>query len=128
MTRRQKKKRFKRKWLSGHRAPFLRTVPNKWKVSWADKINEIYEKAVLKRLDAAVLYGTGTAGGAVYSKPRVYQSGFCVSCANREEDPIMADCSVCRRVNGGMPTHYRRKEVDGENHLAEGSGGIRTDE
>ena len=108
MTRRQKKKRFKRKWLSGHRAVFLRTVPNKWKVSWADKINEIYEEEVLKRMDAAVLYGTGTASGAVYSKLRVLQSGFCVSCANREGDPIHADCSVCRRINDGVPTRFRR--------------------
>lgn len=110
MTRRQKKKRFKRKWLSGHRAFFLRTVPNKWKVSWADKINEIYEEEFLKRMDAAVLYGTGTAGGAVYSKPRVFQSGFCVSCANRDNDPIFAACSVCRSGKNGRPTQYRRAE------------------
>lgn len=58
MTRRQKKKRFKRKWLSGHHAVFLRTVPNKWKVSWADKINELYEEESNKRLDEMVLYGT----------------------------------------------------------------------
>lgn len=110
MTRRQKKKRFKRKWLSGHRAAFLRTVPNKWKASWADKINEIFEEEVLKRIDDAILYGAGTAGGAVYSKPRVYQSGFCVSCANREGNPIMADCSVCRIGKNGRPTQYRRAE------------------
>jgi hypothetical protein len=110
VTRRQKKKRFKRKWLSGHRAAFLRTVPNKWKVSWADKINEIYEEEVLKRMDAAVLYGAGTAGGAVYSKPRVFQSAFCVSCANRDDDPIFAACSVCRSGKNGRPTQYRRAE------------------
>ena len=110
MTRRQKKKQFKRKWLSGHRAAFLRTVPNKRKVSWADKINEIYEEEVLKRMDAAVLYGAGPAGGAVYSKPRVFQSAFCVSCANRDDDPIFAACSVCRSGKNGRPTQYRRAE------------------
>lgn len=58
MTRRQKKKRFKRKWLDGCRPALLRTVPNKWKVSWADKINELFEEESSKRLDEMVLYGT----------------------------------------------------------------------
>lgn len=124
MTRRQKKKRFKRKWLSGHRAPFLRTVPNKWKASWADKINEIFEEEVTKRMDAAVLYGTGAAGGAVYSKPRVFQSAFCVSCANRD-DPIAAACSVCRLGKNGRPTEYWREMGNGENQLGEGGGDLR---
>jgi hypothetical protein len=58
MTRRQKKKRSKRKWLDGCRPALLRTVPNRWKVSWADKINEVYEDEVNKRLDEMILYGT----------------------------------------------------------------------
>lgn len=58
MTRRQKKKRFKRKWLNGRHAVLLRTVPNRWKVSWADKINEFYENELIKRLDEMILYGT----------------------------------------------------------------------
>lgn len=58
MTRRQKKKRFKRKWLDGCRPALLRTVPNRWKVSWADKINELYAEESNKRLDEMVLYGT----------------------------------------------------------------------
>ena len=58
MTRRQKKKRFKRKWLDGCRPALLRTVPNRWKVSWADKINELFVEELYKRLDEVVLYGT----------------------------------------------------------------------
>lgn len=58
MTRRQKKKRFKRKWLDGCRPALLRTVPNRWKVSWADKINEIFAEEIEKRLGDLILYGT----------------------------------------------------------------------
>lgn len=58
MTRRQKKKRFKQKWLDGRHTVLLRTVPNRWKVSWADKINEFYEEELNKRLDEMILYGT----------------------------------------------------------------------
>ena len=118
MTRRQKKKRFKRKWLKGHHAVFLRTVPNKWKASWADKINEIFEEEVLKRIDAAILYGTGkTVNSGQYIKPRVFQSAFCVSCENRDGDPIFAACSVCRSGKNGRPTKYWRKTENGENQL-----------
>ena len=46
-----------------------------------------------------------------YSKPRVFQSAFCVSCANRDGDPIFADCSVCRSGKDGRPTHYKRRRV-----------------
>ena len=58
MTRRQKKKRFKRKWLDGCRPALLRTVPKRWKVSWADKINEIFAEEIEKRLGDPILYGT----------------------------------------------------------------------
>lgn len=118
MTRRQKKKRFKRKWLNGHHAVFLRTVPNKWKASWADKINEIFEEEYTKRMEAAILYGTGqTVNSGQYIKPRVFQSVFCVSCENRDGDPIFAACSVCRTGQNGRPTQYRRETVNGENQL-----------
>ena len=44
-----------------------------------------------------------------YSKPRAWPMSFCRSCANREGDPILAACSVCRRGKNGRPTQYRRK-------------------
>ncbi len=62
------------------------------------------------------LYGTGTAGGAVYSKPRVYDSAFCVSCANRN-DTIATACPICRRGKNGRTTKYWRKTENGENQL-----------
>lgn len=70
------------------------------------------------------LYGTDTAGGAVYSKPRVFQSAFCVSCANRD-DPIAAACSVCRSGKNGRPTEYWKESKNGENQLGEGGGDLR---
>ena len=76
-----------------------------------EAVNELAER-INEKLDKAILDGTAPSpwSGIPYSKPGVFQSAFCVSCANREEDPIMADCAVCRRVNGrGRPTHYRRK-------------------
>jgi len=39
-----------------------------------------------------------------YSKPRAWPRSFCLSCANREGDPILAACSVCRRRKNGRPT------------------------
>ena len=69
------------------------------------------------------LYGTDTAGDAVYSKPRVFQSAFCVSCANRD-DPIAAACSVCRSGKNGRPTEYRKESENGENQLGESGGDL----
>ena len=62
-----------------------------------------------------------------YSKPRAFPSAFCVSCENRDGDPIFADCSVCRSGQNGRPTQYRRKTVNGENQLGGGRGDLRTD-
>ena len=47
-----------------------------------------------------------------YSKPRTFQSAFCVSCANREGDPIFAACSVCRLGKNGRPINYRPSGAD----------------
>lgn len=60
-----------------------------------------------------------------YSKPRVFQSAFCVSCANRDNDPIFAACSVCRSGKNGRPTGYRRETENGENQLGESGGDLR---
>lgn len=90
-----------------------------------EAVNELAER-INEKLDTAILDGTASSpwSGIPYRKPRVFQSAFCVFCANREGDPIMADCSVCRTGKNGRPTQYRRETVNGENQLDEGGGDL----
>ena len=71
----------------------------------ADAINKIIERAgrnYVEKVEADLRQ-------VQYSQPRAWPRSFCLSCANREGDPILAACSVCRRGKNGRPTQYRRK-------------------
>ena len=91
-----------------------------------EAVNELAER-MNEKLDKAILDGTAPSpwSGIPYSKPVVFQSAFCVSCANRDNDPIFAACSVCRSGKNGRPTEYRKESENGENQLGESGGDLR---
>lgn len=91
-----------------------------------EAVNELAER-MSEKLNKSILTPSPWSG-IPYRKPRVFQSAFCASCANRDNDPIFAACSVCVLGKNGRPTKYRRESENGENQLGEGGGDLRTDE
>lgn len=82
-----------------------------------EAVNKLAER-ISEKLDKSIL--TPSPWSKIpYRTSRVFQSAFCVSCANRDNDPIFAACSVCRSGKNGRPTGYRRETENGENQLGE---------